>query len=274
MIAHLASIAGREWRMGFRNLWSYSFMVLFSLFMLILLLLNAQGYVDGYSAVTGTMLNLILYLLPLMTLTLGAFSLTGDKEDGNWELLSTYPLTSIAYLAGKYIGLAVVLLGIVAFSFGLAGVVGALAGIAFHYETFVQLLTFSIMLVLMFLAISFLAGTIARNRWQALTMAVTIWFFFIILWPSLLIAVLGMLPYAWIKPAISTLTLLNPAELARLYAVIKLGGGAVLGPDYYEWVRWIHRPSGTLGFFSFTALWILITTGIASWLWEGGRSRG
>ncbi|GIQ69561.1 ABC transporter permease [Xylanibacillus composti] len=273
-MSHLATVASREIRLGFRNPWAYSFLGLFSLFMLILLLLNAQGYVQGYSGITATMLNLILYLLPLMTMMLGSFSLTGDKEDGSWELLSTYPLASTAYIAGKYAGLSIVLLSIVAFGFGLSGIVGALAGIAFAYDTYVLLLTFSATLVLLFLAVSFLIGTLARNRWQALTTAVAGWFFLVIAWPALLIALLGLMPYGWIKPAISVLTVLNPAELARIFAVIKLGGGAVLGPEYYEWVTWIHQPSGTFGFIVFALMWLFVTAGAANWLWERGRRRG
>lgn len=269
-----ASVASREIKLGFRNPWAYSFMGLFSLFMLTLLLLNAQGYVEGYSGVTGTMLNLILYLLPLMTLMLGSFSLTGDKEDGSWELLSTYPISTTAYIVGKYIGLAVVLLGILAIGFGFAGVAGTLTGRAFDQQTYVQLLVFSITLALLFLAIAFLVGTLSRNRWQALTVAVAIWFFLIIAWPSLLIASLGMLPYGLIKPTLTALTMLNPAELTRLFAIIKLGGGSVLGPEYYEWVRWIRRPTGTLGFLMFAIFWIAAATGTANWLWEGGRTRG
>lgn len=43
-------------------------------------------------------------------------------------------------------------------------------------------------------------------------------------WTTILIAVLGLLPYLWIKPVLIALTFLNPAELVRLFVVIKLGG--------------------------------------------------
>ncbi|BBH20186.1 hypothetical protein Back11_15310 [Paenibacillus baekrokdamisoli] len=269
----LITVAVREVKMGLRNPWAYSFMGLFSLFMLSLLLINSQGYVEGYSGITGTILNLILYLLPLMTLMLGSFSLTGEKEDGNWALLSTYPISTWMFIFGKLAGLAIVLLTIVALGFGFAGLAGWMTGRGFDFETYLLLLGFSISLALLFLAISFLIGTLSRNRWQALTVAVATWFFLIIAWPPLLIATLGMLPFLWIKPAISAITFLNPAELSRLFTVIKLGGGSVLGPEYYEWVKWIRRPSGTAGFLAVSVLWIAITVGTANWLWERGRTR-
>jgi len=273
-MTRLLQVAGREIRLGFRNPWAWSFLVLFALFMIALLLINAQGYVQGYSGVTGTMLNLILYLLPLMTLMLGSFSLTGEKEDGGWELLSTYPLTTGAYLVGKYIGLAVVLLAIAAFGFGLAGVIGWASGGGFGFRTYVVLLGFSVSLALMYLGLSQLVGTLARNRWQALTISAAVWFFTVMAWPALIIALLGMLPYPWIKPGVSALTMLNPAELARLLAVIKLGGGSMLGADYTDWVEWIRGGSGTLIFAGVCLAWIAVCLGLSVRLWERGRKRG
>nr|WP_028562324.1 ABC transporter permease [Paenibacillus pinihumi] len=269
----LLHVAAREMKIGFRNPWAYSFMALFTLFMLSLLLINAQGYVKGYSGVSGTMLNLVLYLLPLMTLMLGSFSLTSEKEEGNWELLSTYPLGTGAFLTGKYIGLAVVLLAIVALGFGVSGTAGWLLGEGFEFLTYIRLLIFSVCLSLLFLGIAMLVGTAARNRWQALTMAVSLWFFAIIAWPPILIATLGMLPYGWIKPAVTALTFLNPAELTRLFTVVKLGGGSTLGPEYYDWIIWIRGPWGTPVFLAIALVWVGIALAIAYLMWERGRGR-
>ncbi|WP_217557328.1 ABC transporter permease [Paenibacillus sp. GbtcB18] len=271
---NVLTIALREVKVGFRNPWAYSFMALFSLFSLSLLLINAQSFIEGYSSSTSSMLNLILYLLPLMTLLLGSFSLTAEKEEGSWQLLSTYPLATFAFIAGKYTGLTVVMLSIVAFGYGLTGVVGALTGRGLQPATLGLFFAFSTGLVLLFLAIALVLGTFAKNRWQALTAGVAVWFFAVIGWPTLLIAVLGQLPYVWIKSALVALTFLNPAELVRLFVVVKLGGGAALGPEYYEWVRWIGRPEGTLVFMGLCLVWIAVCAGLANWIWERGRSRG
>ncbi|MBD2863000.1 ABC transporter permease [Paenibacillus oceani] len=273
-MSHAIHVALREVKIGFRNPWAYSFMALFTVFSLALLLIQAQNVVRGYSAATGTMLSLILYLLPLMTLLLGSFSLTAEKEEGSWQLLSTYPMSTFSFISGKYAGLAVVLLTIVAFGFGVTGLLGAIAGQSFDAGTYALFLVFSAGLILLFLAVALGIGTIAGNRWQALTYAVAIWFFAIIGWQALLIAGLGMLPYMWIKPAVTVLTFLNPAELVRLFVVVKLGGGAVLGPEYYNWVQWIREPSGTWAFVGICLVWIVISIGLANQIWERGRARG
>ncbi|MCC3377608.1 ABC transporter permease [Cohnella sp. REN36] len=268
------TIALRELKLGFRNPWAYSFMALFAVFSLALVLIQSQEGLSGYTSTTGTMINLMLYLLPLMTLLLGSFSLTAEKEEGGWQLLSSYALSTSAFLSGKYLGLAGVLILIVAFGFGLSGAIGAVFGHAFPPASFGLFLVFAVLLILLFLGIAAILGAICRNRWQALTYGVAIWFFLVLGWPTLLIALLGFLPYLWIKPALIGLIFANPAELNRLFLIVKMGGGSILGPEYYHWVGWIERPTGSLVFAAVCVLWIAASLGLAIWVWERGRARG
>ncbi|OXM15274.1 ABC transporter permease [Paenibacillus herberti] len=270
---NILHIARREIKLGFRNPWSYSFLALFTVFTLLLLMIGAQSSGSGYTSTTGSMLNLILYLLPLMTLLIGSFSLTAEKEEGSWQLISTYSLRTLSFIAGKYAGLTVVLATIVSFAYGVSGVAGAVVGSGFDLKTLGLFLVFSLLLVLLYLAVALLIGTFAANRWQALTYAVAFWFFTVIGWPALLIAVLGFLPYLMIKPALVALTFLNPAELVRLFVVVKLGGGTILGPEYYQWVMVMQKSTGSLLFAGLCLLWIGVAGGIAVWAWERGRYR-
>ncbi|HEY8529527.1 MAG TPA: ABC transporter permease [Paenibacillaceae bacterium] len=269
-----AHVAARELRLGFRNPWAYSFMALFCLFSLSLLLLPADRLEEGYSAAAGSLLNLMLYLLPLMTLLIGSFSLASEKEDGSWDLLATYPLGTFAFLAGKMAGLAAVLLTVVAFGFGLTGVLGALAGKAPDAGVLGMFFVFAAGLILLFLAAAAVIGTAAQSRWQALTVSVAVWFFFVIAWPTLLIAGLGLLPHPWIKPALAALTALNPAELVRLFVVVKLGGGSVFGPEYYAWMNWIRGSGGTAGFLAICLVWIAAALAFSHFVWERRRTHG
>lgn len=264
----------REIRLGIRNPWAYSFLALFSLFCLALMAVQAEYSFGGYTHSTGNLINLVLYLLPLMTLLLGAFAVTSEKEDGGWQLLSTYPLTTLQLLSGKYYGLLVVLSVIVCFGFGLSGLFAALFQQSLSLSMLLYFVMFSMIIVIIFAAIAVLIGTISRNRWQALTICVGVWFLFIIGWSTALISVLSKLPYLWIKPTIVTLTFLNPAELIRIFMVSQMGGGSIFGPEYAQWIRWIDGPWGLPLFLGVCALWVLLTLGLAMWLWERGRRRG
>jgi Cu-processing system permease protein len=167
-----------------------------------------------------------------------------------------------------------VLLTIVTFGYGLMGIVAVILGISFELSTYLLFLAFSCGLVLLFLSTALFIGSLSRNRWQALTISVMIWFFLVIGWPAILIAVLSFLPYLWIKPLLTLLTMLNPAELVRLFVVIKLGGGSVLGPEYYEWVSWIREPGGSLAFILVFMAWMICSIACVYWIWERRRSHG
>ncbi|NMO94484.1 ABC transporter permease [Paenibacillus lemnae] len=268
----IQTIAGREIKLGFRNPWSYSFMGLFILFSLALLLIQQQQGLQDYSGTTSAMINLILYLLPLMTLLLGSFSIAAEKEEGGWQLLSTYPIRAAGYVLGKYIGTLYVLLIIVAAGFGISGLISAFTSQSYTWKTYSLFIVFSCCLVLFFLALSLLIGVLCRNRWQALTVSVSVWFFLVLGWPTLLIALLGVLAYPLIKPMLMIMVFLNPAELSRLFLVIKLGGGSVLGPEYYRWVNWMHQPEGTLTFLAAGLLWIVLLLTAASWILQRRRT--
>lgn len=265
---HIRLIAKREVTVGFRNPWSYSFLALFTLFSLSLLVIQSQSFLDGYTYSTGTMLNLILYLLPLMTMLLSAFSLTAEKEEGNWQLLSTYAMTSTSFLFGKYAGQAIVLITIVCFGYGLSGVAGVLLGKSFSLAALLFLLAFSVSIILLFLGMAMMIGALSKNRWQALTMGVAVWFFLILAWPTLLISALSFVPYTWIKPLLQLATFFNPAEFVRIFSVARLGGGSIFGPEYYKWMYWIDSPLGDVLFVALSLCWIAVTMSIAKIAWE------
>lgn len=264
-------IAKREVKLGFRNPWAYSFLALFTFFTLAILLTQAQAGMDGYTYAAGSLLNLVLYLLPLMTLLLGSFAVTAEREEGGWPLLATYSLSSFELLLGKYAGLCAVLLAIVSFSFGLSGVLGGVIGKHVSLPTLMFFYCSSLALVFIFLGIAVFIGALAKNRWQALTIGVGIWFVLVLAWPTLLIAVLGLLPYPLIKPAVQVLSFLNPAEMVRIFAVIRMGGGASFGPEYYQWVSWLKGWGGLAGFAGAALLWIAAALAAGTAIWERRR---
>lgn len=90
-----------EWRSAVRSKFVYMFLFLWiNIFSLIFIMERNTPSLAGYTNVTGTMVNLILYIVPLLMLIIGAFSIAGEVENGKWRLLCTYPLKSTAYVIG------------------------------------------------------------------------------------------------------------------------------------------------------------------------------
>jgi len=272
----ILTVAQREIKLGFRNSWTYSFLILLSIFTIAILLLQSGAATsEGYTDMTGTVMNMTLYLLPLITLLLGGFSATTEKESGQWGLLSTYPISAYAFLWGKWLGLAVILLAMMFFSFGLAGIVSFLFGQQLSIDTLIFFWLFSSCLALVYLSIALFIGSIAKNRWQALIGGIGTWFLTIVIWPLLIVSTLSHLPsYPMIQPTLQALTILNPAEFVRVFSIMKIGAGSAFGAEYDQWITWATGTYGSIIFIGIFLSWILLSLFIGAFIWNRGDKNG
>lgn len=269
-------VAQREIKLGFRNSWTYSFLALLSIFTItILLLQSGVATTEGYTDITGTVMNMILYLLPLLTLLLGGFSVAVEKEDGHWGLLSTYPISTYRFLWGKWIGLITILLTMLLFSFGLAGIITVLFNQQLSIDTLIFFWLFSSILAIVYVSIALLIGALAKNRWQALIGGIGIWFLTIVIWSLLMISTLSHLPsYKMIQPTLQVLTILNPAEFVRVFSIMRIGAGSAFGADYDQWVTWATGSYGVVIFCGICIGWIVASIYIGGFIWNRGDKNG
>ncbi|WAA08742.1 ABC transporter permease [Fervidibacillus albus] len=224
-----------EWKMVTRQKSYYSLIVLwFLVFSLLFLLQSNYGGIAGYTNVTATIANIILYLLPLFMLITGSFSISGEIENGQWHLLSTYPINIPSYLIGKVVGLFIAQTVIFTFSFGISMAIGFLFQIPLSIPLLLSIYMFSILLIFIFLLMGIMLGSIVSTRWKALMVSVGVWFFLIMIWPTALIAILGLFPYSMISPLMKLALFINPAEFLRFFFVVRWGSGVVFGESYYS----------------------------------------
>lgn len=60
---------------------------------------------------------------------------------------------------------------------------------------------------------------------------------------------------AFILPALTVFTFLNPVELIRVWSVLQLDGAAIFGPSIYEFTVWANGSIGRLLLVFATILW-------------------
>lgn len=265
----------RELKIHFRSAWTYSFILLFFLFVSVILYVS--GNVAGlgqYTKATGTLMNLLVYFLPLMTLISGAFSLTMEKEDGSWSLLWTYPIRPLSWIMGKFVGMFIVFTTILTCAFALGGLILHFTKATISFHTVGWLYLYAMCIVVLFLAIAVCIGAMANNRWQALTWCVGIWVILILAWPVLLMSILHSLPYYSSLLTLQIATLFNPMEFTRIFFTIQMGGGVVFGPQYINWVEWAQHPASVWVFISLLLLWVGLLLSAAIWMTGRSRSRG
>lgn len=236
-----------EWKILMRQKSYYALILLWILiFSLLFLLQKNQGAVSGYTNVTATIVNIILYLLPLFMLIVGSFAITSELENGGWQLLCTYPLSVSAYLIGKLSGIFTAQFIIFSLSFGISMALGILVGIDFSFKFLIGIYLFSVILLFIFLLIGIFIGTIVNTRWKALVVSIAVWFFLIMIWPTALIALLSIMPYRILTGLMKIALVVNPAEFLRIFFISKWGSGAIFGQEYYSIVKLFE--SGTSWF--------------------------
>src|SRR5262249_13125490 len=110
-----------------RSRWFMLLAVVFAGLALALALLgtSALGAVGsaGFGRTTASLLNLVILVVPLMGLLMGALSVSGERENGTLLSILAQPVLLEEVFLGKFLGLAVALLGTVLFGFGLAALV-------------------------------------------------------------------------------------------------------------------------------------------------------
>jgi Cu-processing system permease protein len=121
----IAIIASQEQRVTLRSRWVQIFAVTFALLTLAISYFGMATSVvvgsEGFTRTTASLLNLVLYLIPLIALTAGTLSFSG--EEGAAEMLFAQPVLRSEILVGKVLGLFCSLAMAVVFGFGVSGIV-------------------------------------------------------------------------------------------------------------------------------------------------------
>lgn len=173
-----------------------------------------------------SLLNVVLILVPLVSVVFGTMYLYGAREF--IELLLAQPVRRSALFLGLYGGLALPLS--IAFIFGVGlpflwargaetGTSGPLA----------MLLLTGALLTCAFTAIAFLISLLFNDRAKGLGVAILLWLAATALYDAVLVLVIMTFSdYALERPLLA-LTLLNPVDLARVLLLLQADKAALMG---------------------------------------------
>jgi Cu-processing system permease protein len=259
-----------EWKTMTRQKSYYSFLLLWvAVFSLLFLLESNNSGLVGYTNITGTIVNIILYLLPLFMMLIGSFSIANEVENGQWSLLCTYPVGIPAYILGKFLGLFSSQVIMFTFSFGISMLLGLTAGISQSVKWLLDIYLFSLLLIIAFLILGIFFGTVVESRWKALIVSVTAWFFLIMIWPTALIAFLGLIPYPLIAVIMNIALFLNPAEFFRVFLISKWNSGSIFGQTYDSIVQLFHSGAGWFLLISYLLAYLFLFAALSNFfLWR------
>ncbi len=225
-------LAARELSEARRSRW---FLVATACFLVLSLALAWLGLAGtgraglaGFDRTAASLLNLAIFFVPLLTLSLGGLSIAGELEDGSLGVLLAQPLTRAELFAGKYVGLLAAASGSILAGFGATGlVVGLSAGGAAW--AFAQVVAIVLGLAASTLAVGLLLSVLLESRARVVGASFAVWLALVYLCD---LGAIGLTLAQDLGPAqVFLLGTLNPVQQARILGTLALTDRLeVLGP--------------------------------------------
>jgi len=242
----VAIIAREEFRRALETRWLFAFTALFAVLVLGLsffgLAQSREVGFQGFSRLTLSLMNLVLFIVPLTGLVLGVGSIAGGAEA--LPLLLAQPVSRGEILAGKYLGLAAALAVAQALGFGAGGVVVALQAGPDQVEGFAALTGLSLILGWLSLATSLAIASLYPDRIKALSAALLLWLLLVVAYDLAVLGATAILQGIPLQAVLFPALLLNPIDLARVLITMAVGSGALFGPTSAVLVKLLGGPGG------------------------------
>lgn len=200
-----------------------------------------------------SLMNVVLFVIPLMSLIFGSVYLYGAREFN--ELLLSHPVRRRQLFGGLYLGLAVPLA--LAFCVGVALPFLARLG-AGAAQPLGILLVVGVALTLVFTAIAFLVALRFDDRAQGLGAAVLLWLMLAVVYDgAVLLAATLFADYPVERPLLA-LMLANPLDLARVILLMNFDAAALMGYTGAVFTRFFGSFLGALTASGALLAWIVL----------------
>jgi Cu-processing system permease protein len=252
-------IGRHELTINIRTKWTVIFAVAFGILVVGIAYFGimAEGFsgMENFTRTSASMLNLVLYLVPLVALTMGTLSFTGDR--GITELLFAQPISRSEVLLGKLAGLLASLsLSMLAGFFAAGAVIMTFNGEEglLAYGSFVLL---SLMLAFVFLCISASIATINRRKAKAFGGALFLWFFFVLFYDLLALGITLLLGGQTANYFLFISLFGNPVDMVRVAALILLDNVTIFGAAGAALLRFLGGPGLSVA---------LLAVGLGLWI--------
>lgn len=225
-------IAREEYRRALESRWLFGFTALFAVLVLGLsyfgLAQNREVGFQGFARVTLSLMNLVLFIVPLTGLMLGVTSITGGSE--SLSLLLAQPVRRGEVLAGKFLGLSAALAIAQALGFGGGGVVIALQAGADQVPGYLALTALSMALGWLTISSSLCIAAIWPDRLRAMSAALLLWLLMVVAYDLVVLGATTIFRGVPLQAVLFPALLLNPVDLARVLTTLAVGSGALFGP--------------------------------------------
>ncbi len=273
--ATVIALSQREVADAIRNRWFIAYAGAFVILSvaLALLVINSAGYggISGFGRTSAGLVNLVLFLAPLMGLTLGAQAIAGEREQGTLSYLLAQPVSTFEVFISKFCGLAIAMTTAIVSGFALSTLTINALSDGRGMNTFLGLTGLTVLLALASLSLGYLISAVARRTSSALGIAIVVWLALVLIGD---LGLMGTAVAIKLSPGeLLGLTLINPLQVYRIASIDLLRDSLdLLGPAGLV----AHdRFGSTIGpvLTGLLALWTIVPLAIAYRVMSRGEMR-
>jgi Cu-processing system permease protein len=264
-----AIIARQELRVSLRNRWIFVYAAIFTVLTSAvsyfgLSIIEFTGF-QGFERTTASLLNLVLYIVPLAAMLMTVQSFTADG--GCTDQLFTEPITRTEIVTGKLIGVSCALALATLLGFGLPGVIIARETGTAGLSSYLILVAYSLAIAAAFCSIAALLVITMQRTQRSYGVVLIAWFIMVLLYDLGIIGLSFMLPEG-IANRVSYISLfLNPVDAARISTLLATVGKEMFGAAGVLLVRSLGGVGEALALLGAALLaWIVLPGSAASLL--------
>jgi Cu-processing system permease protein len=228
----LGVVAREEFRRALESRWLFGFTAVLTALTLGLsffgLAQSREVGFQGFARVTLSLMNLVLFVVPLTGLVLGVTSITGGAA--TLPLVLAQPVGRGEVLTGKLLGLGFALTAAQLVGFAGGGLVVAINAGTDQALGFAALAALSIALGWLTVSTSLALSVLWPDRLRAMAAALLLWLLMVVAYDLAVLGATTLLSGLPLESVLFPALLLNPVDLARVLTTLAVGSGALFGP--------------------------------------------
>lgn len=201
-----------------------------------------------------SLFNLIIYLVPLISLIFGTMYFYNSKE--YIEMMLCQPIPRKSLFAGLYFGTSLPM--ILSLISGIVLPFILFSNLNEGFDTILLLCLIGLILTLISIAVAFLISTIVSDKVKGLSLAIFFWLIMAIAFDGILLLLIFIFSDYPIEKFLLIITLVNPINLSRTLFVLNFDVSALMGFTGAMFKKFYGTSLGTLISAVTLLLWIAL----------------
>ena len=211
---------------------------------------SSFGLEDNSAKGLLTILNIILFTVPLVSILFATIYLYNSTEF--IELLLSQPIKRKKIWLSLFLGLSLAMVLAFFIGAGIPLLINAPDSVG------IMMLVIGCLITLVFVALAFLSSILSRDKAKGIGIAIMGWLYFALLFDGIILYLLFQFSDYPIEKAMIVVTAFSPIDLARIQILLHLDVSAMMGYTGAIFKDFFGTSLGLLISFSLLCLWIII----------------